>query len=341
MAKFREKSFAIPLLAALGGGSTMMGAVNASMIGGTVASLKQGSDQMKQNEEMAAKQEEQNREMTKALNKIAKNAAKNPVAAQQASQVLQGRQFSFTKNLVGLAKDVKKAAWTPGAKKWMKIGLASGAVMGGTGYLVDKGIQRDAKKIGMMPNNQQPQQLEQKSYAAVGSVLSKAGKFVKNNKMELGMSAAFSTLALPGYLSERKQFLDQKKATTMSQPQQRSYAFIPKMSGIKKAFQPLRDHWGQTVLGGMNKLVSFGGIGRKEVAGFGKRMAEGSSSSWGKKLGTFIQNNPKTALTGSLGVSAAAAAGSYGLGERVVKKGVEKVDKNAFAYEKSKNQAVQ
>ena len=333
MTKFRQKVFVAPL--------TLGTLFNGAMALGTGVSIKQGMDQMKQSEEIAAKQEEQNREMTKALNRIAKNASKNPVAAQQASQVLQGRQFSFTKNIVGLAKDVKKAAWTPGAKKFMKMGIASGAVMAGTGYLVDKGIQRDAKKIGMPINSPQP---DQRAYSA-GSILSRAGKFIKNNKMELGMSAAFSTMAIPGYLAEKKQFLDQKKATqqpsNMGTPQQRSYAFIPKMSGIKKAFQPLRDHWGQTVLGGLNKMVSFGGIGRKEVAGFGKRMAEGSSSAWGKRVGTFIQNNPKTALTGALGVSAGVAAGSYGLGEKGVRKGLEKIDKNAFAYEKSKNQAVQ
>lgn len=335
MIKFRQKIFVAPLIPL---------ALEGAMAVGTGLSLKQGMDQSKQAEELAARQEEQNKEITKALNRVAKSASKNPIVAQQAANVMSQKQFGinggFIKNVTNLAKDVKNAAWTPGAKRFMKVGLASGAVMGGTGYIVDKAIQKDAKKIGLMNDNSSPQQ---KSYANVGSVLKKAGGFIKNNKTELGLSAGFSAIPAVGYLSERKQFLDQKKATMASSttPQQRSYAFVPKMSGIKKMFQPMRDHWGQTVLGGVNKLVSFGGIGRKEVAGFGKRMAEGSSSEWGRKLGGFIQKNPKTALTGAIGVSLGVSAGSYGLGEKMVKKGAEAVDKNAFAYEKSKNQEIQ
>lgn len=324
MAKFKQKIFFAPL-AAIGG---LSGLFNGAMAVGTGISIKQGMDAAKQNEELAAKQEEQSREMTKALNKIAKNASKNPAAAQQAAAVMGGQKmYSFTKNVVGLAKDVKKAMWTPGAKKFMKVGLASGAAMGGGAYIVDKAIQRDAKKIGMMPS--------EKSYAATGSILKRAGNFVKNNKGELAMSAAFGSLALPGYLSERKQFLNQQKATQQSQPGQRSYSIASAVKGWKIWHTPK-----ETILGGANKLISMGGIGRKEVAGFGKRMAEGSSTQWGKKLGGFIQRNPGTALTGSLGVSAAAAMGSYGLGEKVTRKGLGMVDKNAFAYEKSKNQEI-
>lgn len=352
MIKFRQKEFIAPALAALGG-KAMAGlsvAGNAAMIGG----IFQGASQMKQAEEHAAQAEEQNRKMTKALNKIAENAKNNPQAAQQAADIVGQKQFArinlgkvFNKknlqNAKGLAKDVGKIAWK--GKNHLIGGTLMGGSMAAASYATDKYIQHDMKK------NNIP--LE-KTYAAPGSIMKTvkgAGKVLgdaaKKNKGTIGFMAALgSAPTLIGYSAEKKQYRDQVNAT------QRNYA-IPGMSikrllvsgrnlGRKIKNLPIVKTPGQTILGGISNMS--GGGGRKGVYKFGhqlERYGRHSGSEWSQKAGKFIMNNPKTALAGSIPVGAGIMTATWGAGEKIVDKTARTLDKNAFKYQDSKNENIQ
>lgn len=346
MIKFRQKEFIAPALAALGG-KAMAGlsvAGNAAMIGG----IFQGASQMKQAEEHAAQAEEQNRKMTKALNKIAENAKNNPQAAQQAADIVGQKQFTrinlgkvFNKkniqNAKGLAKDVGKIAWK--GKNHLIGGTLMGGSMAAASYATDKYIQHDMKK------NNIP--LE-KTYAALGSIMKTvmgAGKVLgdaaKKNKGTIGFMAALgSAPTLIGYSAEKKQYRDQVNAT------QRNYA-IPGMSVLKNIGKkikslPIYNTPKETILGGISNMS--GGGGRKGVYKFGhqlERYGRHSGSEWSQKAGKFIMNNPKTALVGSIPVGAGVMAATWGAGEKMVNKTARTLDKNAFKYQDSKNENIQ
>ena len=352
MIKFRQKEFIAPPVLALGGRALSV-AGNAAMIGG----IFQGASQMKQAEEHAAQAEEQNRKMTKALNKIAENAKNNPQVAQQAADIMGQKQFArinlgevFNKknlqNAKGLAKDVGKIIWK--GKNHLIGGTLMGGSMAAASYATDKYIQHDMKK------NNIP--LE-KTYAAPGSIMKTvkgAGKVLgdaaKKNKGTIGFMAALgSAPTLIGYSAEKERYRDQVNAT------QRNYA-IPGMSsmsmkrllvngrnlGRKIKNLPIIKTPGQTILGGISNIS--GGGGRKGVYKFGhqlERYGRHSGSEWSQKAGKFIMNNPKTALAGSIPVGAGIMAATWGAGEKMVDKTARTLDKNAFKYQDSKNEEIQ
>lgn len=318
-----------------------MAALNAASAVGMGASLKQGSDQMKQAEAQAQEQAAQNEKITKALNKIAKSASNNPQAAQQAAEVMGQKQFaainpSFMRNAKGFAKDIGKL--TLKRKDHLIGGVLAGGAMAGASYAADKAVQADMKKSGI------PLPPKQKSYAAVGSVmggLKTAGKTlggaVKKNKGMIGMMAGMGALPVGlDYMADKKEMKDQMKAT------QRTYAATGWIKGLKSGFRTFKSHPGQSILGGISNLA--GGGGTKGVQKFGKQLeAAGrkSGSEWSKKGGQFIQKNPKTALGGSILVGAGTISATWGQGEKGVNKLARKVDNNAFRYQDSKNHEVQ
>ena len=58
---------------------------------------------------------------------------------------------------------------------------------------------------------------------------------------------------------------------------------------------------------------------------------------WANKVGKFIENNPNTANL-AVGVGGGSLiAGAYNQGEKLTKKGIKAIDKDAFAYEKFSN----
>lgn len=363
MIKFKQKEFIAPL--ALLGSSKALGVMTALSIG---QGVKGASDQAK----FAEQQAEQNAQITKALNKVAKAAENNPAVAQQVTSIMNQRQFTavnpkllsgVVKNAKGFIKDVKPLVWNEGTKGYLKNGLVFGGTMGTASYAIDKAIQKDAKKIGM-PLNQKERQfaISGKSImTGISKGAKTAGKFLNNNKGTMTTATALASLPAIGYISERQQFKDQIAST--GQPQQKQYAalgnvmkfakpYINKiskgagnlLSNTKKTFKPLMDHPGQTILGGANKLVSFGGLGRKEVAKFGKNLYEAgvkSGNTWSQKAGKFIVDNPKTSLLTALPVGATGVKLSYDASEKLVRKTAGALDKDAYAYEKSKNQTVQ
>ena len=121
MIRFRQKSFAAPVVAAAGGGllSTLG---NIAMIGGTAAmpfqmaqASKQAKEAEEQNEKMIAAQKKENAKLTKALNNIAKEAKNNPQVATQVGQlVAQNKTFAAPAGLIAkgsqVAKDMIRAA---------------------------------------------------------------------------------------------------------------------------------------------------------------------------------------------------------------------------------------
>lgn len=373
MIRFRQKSFAAPVVAAAGGGllSTLG---NLAMIGGTAAmpiqmvqASKQAKEAEEQNEKMIAAQKKENAKLTKALNNIAKEAKNNPQVATQAGQlVAQNKTFAAPAGLIAkgsqVAKDMIRAAGG-GGKIYGKVaglGLA-GLATGGAMYAVDKAQTIDARKIGMMPKKGE---VQQRSYAAPSSVMSKVvptmkklGKltFSKENLKQAKNWAGFALLPAAGYVfGDRAQFKGQQREQekiASQQPQQRSYAFNAAsiMKGAKGFVKNLNPkNWqitktpGQTTTGFIARGGSMFMIGRKDVADFGKKlMMDPKSSAVSKRVGRWIAENPNKA---NLGVGLGAGSvltGAYGAGEKLAKKTAKAVDKDAYAYENFKNQQVQ
>lgn len=250
------------------------------------------------------------------------------------------------------------------------IGLGTGgALMSGASYVTDKAITRDARKIGMMPKknsvNQAPMVSEQKAYAipaGASSVLSKTGAYVKkgakytfskkNLKGNAGFAAAFAAFPAVGYLSSRAQFKDQVKSQQAQatpsavSTQQKAYA-IPAgavksaMGTVGKFFKKPFKNWDgmKTITGGAAKLASFNNFGKREIASYGQRLAKGNNK-WAKATGNWIVKNPNKANLVGVGIGTAAVSGAWQGGEKLTKKVLKKVDKDAYAYEKYQNQQV-
>ena len=254
------------------------------------------------------------------------------------------------------------------------IGLGTGgALMSGAGYVADKAITADARKIGMMPKKNssnsvaQPNPVQQKAYgipAGASSTLSKMGTYAKKgikytfskknlNKGSIGMAALFGGMPAIGYLSSRAQFKDQQKnqqaqasPNTTAAPTQKAYG-VPAgaaksvMGTIGKTLKkPFRNWDGmKTITGGAAKFTSFGNYGKREIQAYGQRLASGNNK-WAKATGNWIKNNPNKANLAGAGIGAVAVSGAWSGGEKLTRKALNKVDKDAYAYEKFQNQEV-
>ena len=159
---FKKKSFAVPIAAA--GGMAAMNVLSGLGLAQGVASMYQGKklqdEQLQeqrrlQNQQLKA-QQRQNQQMMNTLKQVAKQ---NPTVAGAAAgqQIgLMQQQFAipagvtnFLKNAKGVAKDALTVGKKMGAHKHLANTLAMGTTMAGAGYLVDKGIQLDAKRSGI------------------------------------------------------------------------------------------------------------------------------------------------------------------------------------------------
>lgn len=344
MIKFKQKEFWVGA------------ALNAAGAIGTVVGVKQSSDQMKQAEEQEAAQEEQNNKITKALNKIAENAQNNPQAAQQVANVMGQKQFAkinlgslannnTVKNAIGLGKDVGKIAWKN--RRNLAGGLIAGAALSGTSYITDKVIQHDMKKSGIPL----PPKKEQREYSLNKGSIMKGIKFAgrelkqtaKQNKMMIGSMALLGSAPTAlGYMAEKKELKDQIK-NTVPPVKEKTYSLASSIGNFGKKIKaaPIFHTPGQTILGGISNI--FGGGGRRGVYKFGhqlNRYSKHSGSEWSQKAGKFIMDHPKTALVGSIPVGAGIMAGTWDAGEKLVRKGMKKVDKNAYAYQESKEEEI-
>lgn len=221
------------------------------------------------------------------------------------------------------------------------IGLGTlGVVSAGTGYVVDKAITADARKVGLMPKKKKDKAESdevEKNYSSlsqVGTYLKKGIKYAgskENLKGATGM-AVFGLLPAVGYVIKRKQYKDQIKE------QEKTYS--KSMGKLAKKYAIIR-HPGQTITGGLAKLTSWGNFGRNEIKAYGKRLIKNSESDLGKKVGKFIVKNPKTSNIIGAGIGAGILAGSYDLGDKLIRKTAKRLDKDAYAYEEYNNQPVE
>ena len=300
-----------------------------------------------------------NREIKKSLDRLAKTAEKNPGVAAAAGSIMEQKTYASVnfKQVGGLLKDIGKTAW-----EHRKAGYGLAAMGVGTGvgtYLIDKGVQYDAKRIGMPIKGQQtppsvgaPQQ--QKNY----SILSKTKSFGLIGQAAGG--AAFAPLfTLPGYLKERQQFLEQKAAAKegtqgvmptakysaqqnnragASVLQRKSYSYIGQ--GIKTMGKGLAS-------AGRGALSFVGMVGKKNVKTWGQQIFDKgikNNNLLTQRVGNYMLKNPNA----SLGLMGAAGFGTtavlWDAAEKPTKMALKAVDKNAFAYtdkDEGKNESTQ
>lgn len=371
MIVLRQKIFVAPLIAMGARALPYLGkALNVAGTVGTGVMIKQGIDQQKQQEEFAKQQEEQNRRMTKALNRIAEQASSNPQTAQAAYNVMnqaEDRQFSILstigkhatsigKNTLGLGRNIGKIALE---NKNILIGSTmAGTAMGGASYVTDKVIQRDMKKNGipLMQNTEYPVYddyenyfpEEQKNYSSVLKGVKSIGKTIfnagKENKGTILLTSTMGSVPLAtSYLSTKDAIKDQINAEKLYQ-QEKSYSIIPRILGIGKSvgksissgINTFKNNPVGSTLGGISNFI--GGGGKKGVQNFGKRLkelGEESGNSYSKNIGRFIQRDPNTAVALSIPVGVGITAGTWDLGERATSGIIRSIDKDAYKYQDS------
>lgn len=322
MKGFRQKQF---------GGLVM----NGLMAGTSVIGVAQGASANKQAEQSA---EDQMLEM-KRHNKAMEAAAQaNPILANSVSEAQQ--QFS----VIGFAKDIGRIAKN---NRKAVIGAAVGSAALGAGfvpaqYAVDRAIQYDIKRRG----EELPRPAQEKNFANgattllknSGSVLSEVKGYGRDFMHKAGkemispLSFVFAGLGGLGYVGKR---MNEKKLAektgspgpTTSTPQssatpgQRNYGFSLSTKGITNA-------------------LGLGMGGYDTVQKIGKTLRKDGTHRWTRKIGEQIQKHDKIAAWGSLVPGFALAGATMGAGEKLIRKPLEAVDKNAFAYEKSQEQAI-
>lgn len=255
MVKFRQKMYALPLLAAaggalkaIGGGSAAMGAMNVATTGTMAGGMIQGVGQMKQ----ADMHQAQNLKMQKQQMKVEKqkvdainNLANSPAGQTPQGQAVQQGLFSERKvlknqklfalkynmqDLKGFGKDLGNHILKN--KKPIKGFLGFGMAMTGGKYLADKLIQKDKS---VMP--QQNEENQQKAYSdnklpapkKSGSIMSKLGGGT------LGMGVAMGALQPLGtYLGDKAQ---QKSLVRKTEEKQfaNSSIFTKGLNAIKRS----------------------------------------------------------------------------------------------------------
>lgn len=115
------------------------------------------------------------------------------------------------------------------------------------------------------------------------------------------------------------------------------------VNGVRGFGHAVRTQGATGVLDFTSKHLAQGG-GFKGVSRFGNRLIEAgkqNNSQFLQKAGNFVKNNPKTALAASIPVGFGAMSVTFEKGEDMIKKPMEKIDPNAYAYEKFKESQIQ
>ena len=238
MIKYRQKMYALPLLAAagagikaIGGGSAAMGAMNIASTGTMAGGLVQGVGQMKQADQHQAqnmKMQKQQMRVEKQKAEAINNLANSPVGQTAQGQAVQQGLFSekrILKNqkffalpykmqdLKGFGKDVGNHILKN--KKTVGGFLGFGVAMTGGKYLADKLIQKDKS---VMPQETE-HKLEPKSYSDKKQLPEKKGSIMSRlGGGALGMGVAMGALQPLGtYLGDKVQ---QKSLTRESEEKQ-------------------------------------------------------------------------------------------------------------------------
>lgn len=396
---FREKDFAAPALALVGGKIGL-----GFMAGGTAISAVQGHNANKQqskvNEEMAEEQRRQNqilareeKKRTEAYQQSLKSGSVTPPTQSTFSITFKSKEFGNPitgfltksanklansgawkkvsgtkayKNFRSTADDLYQVGKQRGSGQKIANTFAAGATMAGGGYLVDKAIQADMKKNGIPLNKQQEQDPREKKkkkikngiLAGTAALGTTAGALVMARKGKLN-TATFKKGANAlgsGFKNQWKLKDDKTGKKSLLMPVM-TVAF-PAMSGVSYLTQkkqlkeqanqaPQERQYSRSVLGKIGKGVGSFFLGEYNKAGrakLGNQLVTQAAKSGNKttmRLAKMV--NPRNAVIGTA-VGAGLMSTSFKpmtLGEKAVKKPLEKVDKNAFAYEKSQNQSVQ
>ena len=269
-------------------------------------------------------------------------------------------------NVLGFGKDLIEVGKKRGSAQKIADMTAMGATMAGGSYLVDKAIQADAKKSGIPIESGQPQEKKKSGVvkkailgtgAAAGTLLlARKGKlntqtFKKGGKMlgegfknqfrlkdpntgkksVLGPALTIGFPAFTGvsYLTQKKQMKDQIE---QSERQYSKSAFVRNLG-------KRMGNAGKKIIDAPAALMGFGKSGRQQLSNQFKSVGINSGNPITIKVSKLV--NPK----GLLGTVAGIGVGSLALkpsdlGDKAVRKPLEKVDKKAYGYEKSQNQVV-
>lgn len=352
--KLKTKKFAWPLLASLAMGGAQM-----------AQSAKQGKEAEAMNKQQLKAQakatkatEKQNQLLEEIKNKEDMSAQEKQEKAVMLLQktesepcsILQ-REFAFNWGAAkSIGRDLFKASKAAGINSSIKGTLKTTAGITAAGYVVNKAIQRDMKKNGLDVDKsgnlvqKQPQIKQQRAYSIMGAA------------MTLGFEA-------PRYLSykaEKKQLKNQIAAT--DQPSQKvvrpksvmdGQKRVPQrqfsvMGGIKSIPGNLKSGWntfnshrGQTITGGLMKAGSFGQFGTKNVQAFGRNLKLRSNNPYLNKAGQWIYNHKTAANVAALAPAVAIGSTLFTKSQKAMRKGMEKIDPNAYKYQKAKEQAAE
>ncbi len=407
---FREKNFVLPLVAAAGGPmmvGLMGGSTAISAIQGHKANKAAQEASEQQNEELR-RQTALMAKQTKAYEEAAKKAADNgslvqsPAMMQQTtySITLKRKTFGvagsiakvvksaaekaassgawkrfkgskFGKNATGFAKDLYEVGKTRGSGQKMADMFATGSLMAGGSYLVDKAIQADKKKLGIeTPELKEEKKsgfkkamgilgtaaagtagtlvlarknkLNKDTFKKVGGAIKKGyknsiipPKDPKTGKMaKLGWLGPVATVGIPAAsgISYMTQRQQLKDQAQQSGEQERQYSRIPFGMNVKRI--------GRKVIDAPAALFGFGRTERKRLGNQLANQAKESGSTWTQTASKLV--NPKHLVPG---VVAGVGLGSlafkpFDMGDKAVRKPLETVDKKAYGHEKSQNQVV-
>ena len=244
-----EKSFAVPLLAGLGAGSTAMGVASTGlMAGGMIQSHNQGKKQEQMNEEQVAAQERQTQAIQRqnaVLQRMAEKGNSSPEKVSQVvnrnfSSVLSERNYGFSMSgITTAAQDLVRAGKKAGMGKGIKSNLAFGAVTGAAAYGAGKLISHDMKKSGLDIDQTGNLVQKQKTYAVETVAKSGTNGVEQQTKKKaagfLGkmgtplFAAAFEAPKVIGYYGEKRALKNQIAGTNNTpQVEQRSYTSVLK-----------------------------------------------------------------------------------------------------------------
>jgi len=388
MIQFREKIYALPAIIAGLGNAAMVAGVPLS-----VKANKDQREANEAQERELKRQTNLMAKQTKAYEEAAKTAAKNgslvqsPAVMQQTtysitlkrktktysifSPVAKGiRKVANSKTMDNVVNRLKQSKTVNNARDFgrdlIEIGkergsgqkmanmMASGAIMAGSGYLTDKIIQADRKKLGAPVDTPEKEKkslgkkIKNGVLIGAGTLGATAGTLMLARKGKLnkatmnsawgkaktmgkeafkdaagspgkalaavGFGAAFPAV---GYLSQRQQLKDQIK---QSQSEERQYATPAEKT-------PWYENWG----------FYMGKTSRGKLA---DQMTKPGRGVWMNKAAKVVRKTGPVGILAGVGL-AAAKWKPFEWGDKAVRKPLEAVDKKAFAYEKSQNQPVQ
>lgn len=356
-----------------------MGAMTAAGLKQGADAAKQTEEQMEQAEAQSRAQVKALNRVAKAAEKNPE-VARRTVQEMQREYAIPAGAVNFGKNALGYAKDMGKLAWSQKKKLggYLASGATFGVLGYGADKWIQHDIKKN--NLPLLPDQQNQQKPQQKVYAATGSIMNTASEYLNKGKkwavdfgkkkwehvkanpkstifggaLTVGLGAG---MPLMSYAADKKQIKDQMAATQgyNSSPQQRSYAAVGSILSkrgkqvgdyvIKQKDNIVNFFKNKPGLKTLDKISSFSGgggkVGRESMVDAIAKQGAESGNSWTKNTADFLKKHEKTAAGTTILGGTALMMGGFGQGEKLTKKAIGAVDKNAYAYEKSKEQQIQ